>query len=505
MVMRFLIAYTFVTFLSILTFAQGIARKEIEMAAARELPDAVKELRQFLQLKNDGHYPDQIQANLNWCLDAMKKRKFETRVLGAENVPHIFAQRVYNSKLPTVLVYIQVDGQPVDPESWDQKDPFEAVLKQKVEEQWKIVDWNLPYHPDSRIFARSASDSKGPALSFLSALDILDANGWKPQFNIKIIMDFQEEMGSPKLPAIVSQNKELLAAKYLLIMDGTRHISNLPTLNFGARGLAEITLKVFGAKGDLHSGQYGNFAPNPVFKLAKLLAAMKDEEGRVLIPGFYEGVTLSETEKVMINSVPENKDQLMKTLGIAAYDRVGDTYQEALQYPSLNVLGLKAATIGKEANTIIPAEAIAELDIRLVPETPGERQVELLKSFIQSKGFHFVNGTPTEEERNSFTHLISMEYSLGSKPFRTDLNSPMGQWLDLAMERVFGKGNYVKQRATGGSQPIEPFISTLGIPAVSIRIPNPDNSIHAANENIRMGNFLEGIQMCVSILTQKIN
>jgi acetylornithine deacetylase/succinyl-diaminopimelate desuccinylase-like protein len=486
--MKRFVLYLWLSSTLTVVYAQTVTQKEIQSAAAKQLPLAIAELRQFLQLKNDGHYPDQIQENLKWCMEAMKKRKFETRILGAENISHVFAQRIYNAKLPTLLVYLQIDGQPVDPASWEQKDPFDR-----------------PYKPDSRIFARSASDSKGPAMAFLSSLDILEAKGMKPQFNIKIIMDFQEEMGSPTLSAVVKENKELLAAKYLLIMDGTRHISNLPTLNFGARGLAEITLKVFGAKGDLHSGQYGNFAPNPVFKLAKLLAGMKDEEGRVLIPGFYDGVLLSEEEKVMINSIPESKEELMNTLGIAAHDRVGSTYQESLQYPSLNVLGLKAATIGKEANTIIPAEAIAELDMRLVPETPGERQVELLKEYIRSQGFHFVNGTPTEEERKSFTHLIAMEYTLGSKPFRTDLNSPMGQWLGKAMDRTFGQGNYVKQRATGGSQPIEPFISTLGVPAVSIRMPNPDNNIHAANENIRMANFLEGIQMCLGILTQKVD
>ena len=503
--MKYFIIYALLGLTSVIVCAQTLTQREIELAASKQLPQAIVELRQFLQLKNDGHYPDQIQQNLKWCMESMKKRKFEARILDAENIPHVFAQRIYNVKLPTVLVYLQIDGQPVDPVSWEQKDPFEAVLKQKVNERWEIIDWNLPYNPDSRIFARSASDSKGPAIAFLSALDILEAKGGKPQFNIKIIMDFQEEMGSPTLAAVVNQNKELLSATYLLIMDGTRHISNLPTLNFGARGLAEVTLKVFGAKGDLHSGQYGNFAPNPVFKLAKLLAGMKDEEGRVLIPGFYEGVLLSEAEKAMINSVPESKEELMNTLGIAAHDQVGNTYQESLQYPSLNILGIKAATIGKEANTVIPAEAIAELDMRLVPETPGERQVGLLREYIRLQGFHFVKDTPTDEERKKYTHLISMEYTLGSKPFRTDLNSPMGQWLGRAMDRTFGQGNYVKQRATGGSQPIEPFISTLGIPAVSIRMPNPDNSIHAANENIRMANFLEGIQMCLGILTQKIN
>jgi len=486
-------------------FAQTLTRKQIQEDASQHLESAITDLREFVLLPNDAHYPEQTRQNLNWCVKAMESRRFSVQVLYSDSVPYVFAQHISNTKLPTILIYMQADGQPVNPDGWFQKNPYEAVLKILSNNEWKLIDWKSPLDPDSRIFARSISDSKGPAMAFLAALDILYEKGIRPAFNIKALIDFQEEMGSPTLPALVASNHDLFSAKMVLIMDGTRHISNLPTLNFGARGIATVRLKVFGALTELHSGQYGNFAPNPVFKLAKLVGGMKDDSGRVTIPGYYDGVYLSDKEKAAINDMPGNDRDLLDRLGIAAPDSVGNTYEESFQYPSLNVRGLKAATVGDEVRTVIPSEALAEIDIRLVKETNGERQIGLLKDYIASRGYHFVDGTPTTAERHQYTNLISFEYRIGSKPFRTDLDSPEGMWLARAMDRSFGKDNYVKQRTTGGSQPIEPFVTSLGIPAVSIRIPNPDNNIHADNENLRIGNFLEGIEMCLGILTEKMD
>lgn len=499
----------FILFLCFFTSvaSQSLSRKDIESASAKYLPKAISELNEFLLLANNSHSPEQINQNLEWCVKAMKKRGFETRVLHSRNVPHVYAQRQYNSKLPWILFYLQIDGQPADSTNWDQANPYKATLKKKVNNQWQTisVSQHRDYDLQWRIFARSASDSKGPTMAFLSSLDILKELRVTPAFNVKVIMDFQEELGSPTLPELVTANKDLLQASMVLIMDGTRHVSNLPTLNFGARGIATIKLKVFGPRNDLHSGQYGNYAPNPVFTLAHLLAGMKDDSGKVLIPHYYDGVNLSDQELAMINEMPGDDSQLNTTLGIAKPDQVGHTYEESLQYPSLNIRGISAGSVEDEVRTIIPSQAIAELDLRLVPETDGERMVNLIKNFIADQGFHFVNGTPTEEERSTFSKLISFEHKLGSKPFRTDLNSWSGVWLGKAMDRTFGQGQYVKQRTTGGSQPIESFITTLNIPAVSLRFPNPDNNIHAANENLAIGSFLEGIQMCLGVLTQKMN
>lgn len=155
----------------------------------------------------------------------------------------------------------------------------------------------------------------------------------------------------------------------------------------------------------------------------------------------------------------------------------------------------------KEVRTLLPNEAIAEIDMRLVPATPGARQIQLLKDFITANSFHIIDSLPTLEERQTYPKLIQFTYKLGSKPFQTDMNPDLGKWLVKAMRYIY-EDQYVKMQTTGGSQPIAPFINTLGIPAVSVRIPNPDNSIHAPNENLRLGNYLQGIETCLSILIQ---
>ena len=315
-------------------------------------------------------------------------------------------------------------------------------------------------------------------------------------------MDFQEEMGSPGTPGAVKAYQDLLKADMLVIMDGTRHISNLPTLTFGARGIAKLTLKVFGPKNPLHSGQYGNYAPNPAFRLAKLLGSLKEDNGRVAIHGFYDGIELSDAEKAILNSVPEDQQALNKRLGISKSEAVGETYQEALQYPSLNVRGMQSAWVGKEVRTIIPSEAIAEIDMRLVPESEPNRLFGLIKAHILEQGFHIVENEPTAGERAAHDKLIAIDFSVSYLAFRTPYDSNIGIWLNQALTRAFGFAP-VRMRTTGGSQPMGPFIQTLGVPAVSVRIPNPDNNIHSPNENLRLGNFMEGLQSCISVLTEK--
>ena len=487
--------------------AQLRTSEEIEKATKQHFFATATTFQEFLAMPNDGHFPDQVNTNALWMTRSFKAKGFTVQRLETPGAPLLFAERQYNKKGKTVLIYMQIDGQPVDTAAWNQKSPYIAELKKSNENgEWEKIEWeNLKddFNPDWRIYARSASDSKGPGVCFMAALDIISQKKVKPNFNIKVIMDFQEEMGSPQLPWAVKKYQEVLHSDMVLIMDGTRHISNLPTLTFGARGIATATLKVFGPRNALHSGQYGNYAPNPVFALSKLLAGLKDDNGRVMLPGFYDGIVLSESDKKILDAVPEDTEELLNTLGIAKPDMVAESYGEALQYPSLNVRGLRAAWTGDEVRTIIPAEAIAEIDMRLVTETPGKKLVTLLQSYIEQQGYHLVDGEPTDEERRQFSKLASFTYRLGSEPFRTDLDTELGQWLSRAHERIFGD-KYIKMRTTGGSQPIAPFIKTLGIPAVSVRIPNPDNSIHSPNENIRVGNFFEGIETMVAILTEKL-
>lgn len=485
--------------------AQTLSQEEIFRLSNRYLKHSLDEFRELLMLPNDGHVPDQIEQNLSWCQRKLESLGFQSQKLVQDGVPHLFAQGEIDPNKKTILVYLQIDG--VSPGSlpWDQQSPFEAVIKEERDGKWVELPWSSlenEINLDWRVFARSTSDSKGPAMAFLSALEIMHEQRIDMTVNLKMILDFQEEMSSPTLARLVIEKKDLFNADAILIMDGTRHLSNLPNLAFGARGVATVTLTVFGAKEDLHSGQYGNFAPNPVFLMARLLAAMKDEEGRVLVPGFYEGVEFSEADLQAMAEVPERMEDILETLGLAKAEAVGETYQQAIQFPSLNVRGIKAAGIGAEATMVVPAKVVAEIDIRLVKETPGDRQIALLRQFVSDQGFYLTKGSePTIEERRKYAKLANFSYRLGSLPFRAEMDSPFAQWLDAGMEHVFGTA-YVKTRQTGGSQPMAPFINILGAPAVSVRIPNPDNSIHAPNENIRIQNYLEGIQSCLSLLTR---
>lgn len=499
--------YLLITLFSLVwfpTFAQ-IDKVEILRLSEESLLPSLHKFNEFLKIPNNGRFPDQIQANLNWCQIELNKLGFETQVLSAEGVPHLFAKGKFDPAKKTILVYMQIDGQAVDTSAWNQKSPFIPALKKEVDGKLQEIDWsslNDRIDLDWKIFARSASDSKGPAMSFLTAMEIFRQNQIEPAVNLKLILDFQEELSSPELAGIVEANQALFAADGILIMDGTRHLSNLPNLAFGARGIATATIKVFGAKENLHSGQYGNFSPNPVFGLSRLLAAMKDESGKVAIPGFYEGVNLSESDMQAMAEVPESMEEILDELGIAKADQVGGSYQEAMQFPSLNIRGINAGWVGKEVRTLIPSVAIAEIDIRTVKETPGERQIALLRKFITDQGYHIIAGEePSLEERKAYSKLASFDFRIGSQPFRTSMDSDFALWLEAGMKHVFGS-DYIKTRQTGGSQPMAPFINILNAPAVSVRIPNPDNNIHGPNENIRIGNYLEGIQTCLSILSQ---
>ena len=222
------------------------------------------------------------------------------------NHPLLIGNKFLSEKLKTILIYFHMDGQPVDPSKWNQKDPFIPILTENVNGKWKEIDRNKILNkpnPNWRIFGRSTSDDKGPPMMLVNALETLNKLNIQPKFNIKLIIDFQEEMGSPTIVDAVSKFKEKLKSDYLLIIDGPRHPSNKPTLTFGARGISRITLTSYGPVKPQHSGHFGNYAPNPAMNLSKVLSSMKDYSGRVIIPGFYDGIIISDNIKTILDAV----------------------------------------------------------------------------------------------------------------------------------------------------------------------------------------------------------
>ena len=489
------------------TFLLGqlITKDQIEKFAIDQDQKLFQEFYDFLSLPNDANIPNQLTANIEWCERSFKKRGFKTQRLKTDRLPLILAEKRFNRNYPTVLFYVQVDGQPVDPTKWFQKDPFLPVLKSMNSKgEWQEIPWdNLKkdYDEDWRVFARSASDAKAPINSFLIALDIMDEQNLEPNYNIKVIMDMEEEMGSPNLPNAVKKYRKKLKADRLVILDGPRHPSNEPTLTFGARGIATIQLKVHGPKYPQHSGHYGNYVPNPAIRLSQIIASMKNQDGIVTIDGFYDGIEISDKARKVMAQVPDDENEIRRSIGISEIDKVADNYQESIQYPSLNVRGLKSGWVEKEVRTIIPSFALAEIDVRLVKETDPNRLIGLIKEHIQKQGYHITKKDPSDVERMKYGRLITFKSKISYTAFRTPIDSPIGDWLSSAIRNGFEMEPIIK-RTSGGSVPISPFVNTLGVPAVTVPTVNPDNNQHSPNENIRVGNLIESVRTHLAILTQ---
>ena len=483
----------------------GYAQTELDALSDQQLSSAVQELREFLSIPNNASFPDHVERNVQWCENAFAKRRFGTQRISTDGPPLLLATYESPSAEKTVLIYLQIDGQPVDTLRWEQDNPYTPVLKERAGDSWNIISWpnDDAYNDEWRIFARSASDAKGPVAMFLAAWDIMLKQGEQPNYNIKVIMDFEEELGSPHLPQAVIDNSGLLASDMLMIYDGPRHISNQPTLTFGARGITTIQLVVYGPRVPQHSGHYGNYAPNPAFRMAQLLASMKDEQGKVIIPGYYDGIEISREALDILRQVPDDEADIRRKLGIRSIDAVADSYQESIQYPSLNIRGLRSGWVRENVRTIIPSTATAEIDIRLVPESDSDRLVGLVRNHIRSQGYHFVEGEPSEIERANYDKLISFTSRNSYAAFRTEYDTEIGQWLNRAMNTAFGS-DPIRIRIAGGSIPISPFVTTLGIPAVLVPTVNPDNNQHSPNENLRIGNLREGIKTYLAILLEDL-
>lgn len=499
--------FCLILFIPAFVHAQKITSEKLQSASEKHAVKSFREFYELLSIPNDAHFSEDIEKNVQWCERAFAARNFTTQRLKTETVPLLLAERKFKNATKTVLIYLQIDGQPVDPAAWNQESPWKPVLKQQDEHgNWNPIPYEKlqeGYDRDWRIFARAASDAKGPAAAFLASLDAMSELKAEPNYNIKVIMDFEEELGSPHLPQAVTDYKKELSADMLIIFDGPRHISNQPTLSFGARGICTITLTTFGPRQPAHSGNYGNYTPNPAMRLAQLLASMKDAEGRVTIPGFYDGVVLSDEEKRILKQVPDDENEIRKFLGIAKPDNIGENFQESIQYPTLNVRGLNSLYVGEQSRTLIPATAVAEIDIRLVPSSDPERLIGLVRKHVESQGYYIVSEKPTEEERMKYPRIAAMQSSISYGPFQTPFDSPCGLWLNKAMVKAFDK-EPIRIRMMGGSIPISPFVITLGIPAVSVPTVNPDNNQHAENENIRVGNYVDAVKTFLAILTEKL-
>ena len=418
----------------------------------------------------------------------------------------IYAEWIRPGATKTIVFYAHYDGQPTDPKKWTGTQPWEPTLRSAPFEKGGTIlpmpAEGQPIDPEWRLYARSSSDDKAGVMSILTAFDALRANKIRPTVNLKFFFEGEEEAGSPHLVEILSKHRELLASDAWVICDGPVHQSGRKQVVFGVRGDTNVEVTVYGPKRPLHSGHYGNWAPNPAMILARLLASMKDERGRVTIKGWYDDVEpLGEAERRALAEAPAYDEELKKELGINRPEGAGRPLVELINEPSLNVNGLASAETGALARNVIPTTAVAALDLRLVRGNDHRRQVEKLIAHIRSQGFYVTDRDPTDEERLAHPLVAKVRVSPGGyNAERTPMDLPVSRAVVAAVQST-SREKIVLMPTLGGSLPLSLIRETLGAPTLTVPVANYDNNQHAENENIRLQNLWDGVETYAALMT----
>jgi acetylornithine deacetylase/succinyl-diaminopimelate desuccinylase-like protein len=319
---------------------------------------------------------------------------------------------------------------------------------------------------------------------------------------VKVFFEGEEEAGSPHLPEIFRQNAALLTGDLWLLSDGPVHQSRRMQLFFGARGVTDLELTVYGPARVLHDGHYGNWAPNPAAVLVDLLAHMRDASSHILIPGVYDDVrALTPAERQAIAQVPDVDRQLKQELGLAWTESNGAPVPLAITQPSLNIRGIEAGHVGDKAQNAISPVAKASIDFRLVPNETPEHVHEVVEKFISQQGFYIVRQEPDLETRRQHAKVIKVSWGAGYKAARTALDDPSVLPVVRSIEQTLG-APVIKMPLLGGSVPMYLFNDLLKTPVIGLPIVNHDNNQHGANENLRLQNLWDGIEVFAGILAE---
>ena len=472
--------------------------------------EILREYFALLSIPNSARDQVNIRKNAQFIRDMLEKRGVSARLLETGGSPVVYGELQVPGATQTLMFYAHYDGQPADPSKWVDSKPFEPVLRPRKllpgSDQPKPVPLSAvrpPIGEDWRIYARSASDDKAPIMAICAALDAMRAANLKPSSNLKFIFEGEEEAGSTHLKPFCEQNKDLLQADVLFICDGPVYYSGDPTLYFGVRGIVTMELTVYGPNTNLHSGHFGNWAPNPAWRLARLLSTMRDDQGRVLIEHFYDTVVpLSPAEQEALQAIPRYDEKLMREFGFARPEGGGKSLMELIQLPSLNIRGLSSGWTGKQARTIIPASATAAIDIRLVKANDPDAMVQTVIRHIEAQGYHVLNREPTQEERLRYPLLAKVIKGHGYPAARTPMDLPISQKVIRALKSLRDR-NVVLMPTLGGSVPLYIFVDILHTPTIGVPIVNHDNNQHQPNENLRVGHLWQGIETLAALMMMR--
>ncbi len=462
----------------------------------------VEGFARLLSIPNVASDAKNIRRNAVYIVELLRPRGFEVRLLEVEgSPPAVYAELQTPGADRTLMIYMHYDGQPVNAANWA-SDPWTPVMRDALVEQGgKVVPMTAPFDPEWRIFARSAGDDKAPLIALIAALDALKASGISLSVNLKLFLDGEEEAGSPHLQKMLSKHRELLGADLWLFCDGPLHQSRSWQLSYGVRGAYGFGLTVFGANRPLHSGHYGNWAPNPIVRLTELINSMRDTQGNILIEGYHEQVsapTLLEHEA--IEAAPSVDEDLIRELGIARAETT-ERVEQAIMRPALNLRGIRSGDVGAQARNSIPTSATASIGLRLVPAQTPVYLRDVIENHITSQGYFIVHQEPTPEQRAAHDRIALLDWSEAGYPaYRAPFDLPIAKAVASIMNQL-GDQPIIQLPTMGGSLPLYLIDEVVGAPILILPIANHDNNQHGKDENLRLQNLWDAIDIYAAVLT----
>jgi acetylornithine deacetylase/succinyl-diaminopimelate desuccinylase-like protein len=435
----------------------------------------------------------------------LEQRGIPARLLDVDSGPPVvYGELKAKGATRTIVLYAHYDGQPVNPRDWQGGDPFKPVLREQRGGVW--VDVPMPatgrMNPEWRIFARSAGDDKAPIIAILSALDALKAAGKAPTINLKFFFEGEEESGSAHIEGVLKRNAKLLEADAWLFCDGPVHQSREMQVVLGARGAMGVELTVYGPARALHSGHYGNWAPNPGMLLADLLRSLRDPDGRILVKDFYNDVVpATPAELAAVRAMPPVDSALRHELLLGGTEAGDALLGERIMLPALNLRGLQMGQVEALAANAVSTEAKASIDFRLVPKQTPERIRELVEAHLKANGWYVTHAPATEAERRQHRKVVRVTWASGDHATRVSFDQPIAQAMMATMDELLGKP-VLRTPTLGGSLPTSTFERVLGAPLVIFPIANHDDAQHAKDENLRLQNLWDGIEAFAAVMTR---
>jgi len=483
--------------------AQDAERVRSAVRAYQQAHDVevVRELADFLAIPNLASDSVNIRRNARFIVAMLERRGIRAQLLESPgSPPAVFGELRTPGATRTIVFYAHYDGQPVDTSQWTTP-PWSPTLRARL--GGEIVP--LPTQPgtvqgESRLYARSSGDDKAPIVAFLAALDALRAARVQPSLNLKFFFEGEEEAGSPHLRDMLSSHRDVLGSDLWVFGDGPVHQSRREQVVFGVRGSMGLELTVYGPNRALHSGHYGNWAPNPLVLVANLIASMRDDDGRILIDHYYDDVRpITPAEREAIASVPPPDSALRVELQVGGTEANNAPLMDRIMLPALNVRGISGGGVGALGANAIATQARASIDFRLVPRQTPANVRALVEAHARKEGFFVVHGDPAPEERVAHAKILKLEWEGGYPAQRADMSLPVSRALIRATEMGIGQ-RIIVIPTSGASAGLYHFDDVLHTPIISVPIVNHDDSQHAANENLRLQNLIDGMQVYAGII-----